>query len=192
MNKLLIFLLFSTPVFADTNDYVVLQRSTTQSYAYLQESVEAGFGSLSVDGTQESWQEHSVTTSVGVELWRFIDVDVGYSMLAAQNSRDSLENMNGGQLHLGLKLIFSAPLFNLEFGGGGQASKITYIDHEVSAGLYGRGGYGTVGVSRYLGEHMSIYLEGQYSNNDWTGNSDKSYIISGGVTSVSLGVRIWQ
>jgi len=183
---------------ADSHAFITGNRSSANSYVYFQEALEAEYGHYSLHGStgqasSEAWQGSNLSTSLGTEMWKFLQVEAGYGALNLYKSNDKLNRMTGARLHTGLRLNFSAPLFNLELGTGLLASRLEHANHEETATYYGTGSYVSIGLSYFLMTHLSVYSEIKYTTEHMKNTAGGSSIdtIDAKSTAGGLGFRIW-
>jgi len=191
-------LLAASAAQADSHAYITGNRSSANSYVYFQESLEAEYGHYSLNGSNgksssEAWQGSNLSSSLGTEMWKFLQVEAGYGALNLHKANDKLNRMSGTRLHTGLRLNFSAPLFNLELGAGLQASRLDHVNHEESATYYGTGSYVSIGLSYFLMTHLSVYSEIKYTTEHMKNTAGGTAIdtIDAKSTGGGLGFRIW-
>lgn len=103
------------------------------------------------------------------------------------------ERINGSRLNGDLKLIFSAPVGNLEAGAGVVASRLDYNSGVTQAGLYGSGMNFSLGMNYYLSGNISFYgqvrqLRENLVHNTGSANMDNIYTDS---RTMGFGVSIW-
>jgi len=188
----------SSPVLADSHAFITANRSSTANTIYFQEGIDSEFGHYRLshdDGTvsTEAWLGTNLSTSIGTEVWKFIQLEAGYGAINLHKSSDKLDRLSGSRLHSGLRLDFTAPLFNLELGGGFQASTLDYANHEETATFYGTGTYVSLGMNYFLTTHLSVYSEVKYTTEHMknTGGSGSIDAIGTNSTEGGLGFRIW-
>ena len=191
--------LLNAPIaWGESHAYLNAARSGASTSVFLQEGVSGEYGTYQevLDGGKtatRSWQGYGLSTTAGLELNRFVQFVAGHTSLNLRANGDDLERLSGSRLHGGLRLSFSSPVGNLEFGGGFTGSRLDYQRNLETASFYGSGKYYSIGINYFLTSHLSVYSEVTYA--------DEHLLRSSGVTATSsldtnsnlgtLGFRIW-
>ena len=193
-------------VFADAHDYVNSRRSSMVSHVYVQQGIEGEFGSYSTKGTKQSesgdnesysdgqdWKGYNFGTAVGIEVIKFVQFSIGHSFINMQHRDDSNESLRGSRMNAGLKLVFTAPVFNLELGTGVQGSRLDYQRQLEHAMFHGSGFYQEVAFNYYLNSQISVYFSARLAKEHLARTAGSSNVkdMDTDTTVMGGGLRIW-
>jgi hypothetical protein len=195
---------------AGTHNYVNYNRSSLVNHIFVQQSVDGEYGKYvssidhpgSDDGTQkagsstesENWKGYGIGTSLGLEIMNFVQFTAGHTFVNMRHKDDSLESLSGSRLHAGARLVFEAPVANLELGGGLLGSRMDYQKQLENASFYGSGVYYSLGLNYFTSSQVSFYFEAKMSKEHLvqSGGSANVKSIDTNTTSMGLGFRIWM
>jgi hypothetical protein len=165
----------SSGAFAQNHGYITTMRSSSKSYLYVSQSVDGELGRWDLSGKRsitdsltgaisresgqwgQTWQGFGIGTHVGLELLKFVQFTAGHTFVNLRNKDDGLENVDGSRLNAGGKLVFSAPVGNLEVGGGLLASRLGYQNRIETGSLYGSGYYYSLGMNHFISSQVSFF-----------------------------------
>ncbi len=192
----------STVAHGTGHEYVNYMRSSTTSYVLFQQSVVGDYGRYTVHGKNDAgesftqnqfWKGYGIDTSFGLEIMKFIQFVAGHTLVNQKYKDDALERMTGSRLHGGVRLVFSAPLANLELGLGARAARLDYQKQLENAEFYGSGSYYSLGLNYFLTSRFSIYGEGSTTKDHLVRGGGSAGVSSMDTTSNELGFgfRIW-
>lgn len=192
---------------AQSHAYINTMRSGTQSSIFVQQSVDGEYGQyllkrVPVEGAATApasstskayWRGYGIGTTLGLEMMKFVQVNAGHTFVNLRSRDDGLESLAGSRLHAGLRLAFSAPLANLEIGGGVIGSRLDYQKGLENVSVYGSGAYYSLGLNYFLSSRVSCYAEAKLSNEHLVrqGGSQSLSSIDTETTHMGLGFRIW-
>ena len=106
---------------------------------------------------------------------------------------DSLESLIGSRLNAGARLVFSAPVANLELGGGILASRLDYQKQLLNSTVYGSGMYYSIGANYFMSSQISLYYEAKVEKEHLVQNGGSTQVsnIQTDTTVMGVGFRIW-
>lgn len=108
--------------------------------------------------SRDGWTGFGLKNEVGVEAFRFIRVGVGHTFVNMRNTKDSLQKLTGSRLSLEGKLVFDAPICNLELGLGAIGSKLDYQNKLETGEFLSTGVYTLYGINYFMTPSVSVYL----------------------------------
>lgn len=199
-------LVLSSTAMAQSHAYITQMRSSTTSHVFVQQSVDGEYGRYSVmgsikdeDGTKKSftdsqtWKGYGIGTTFGLEMMKFVQFIAGHTFINMRYRDDALQSLNGSRLHAGMRLVFQAPVANLELGSGLQGSRLDYQKQLDNASFYGSGMYYSIGANYFMSNAVSVYFEAKQSKEHLvrTGGSSAAEQIDTSTTQMGLGFRIW-
>lgn len=190
-----------------SHSYTNQMRSGDLTYVFFQQSIDGEFGSqkTTVPTVEEgspsakpkvqskAWRGFGLSSSVGMEILRFLHFQVGHTFVNLTGQDDGLSSLAGSRLHAGGRAVFTAPVANLELGAGVLGSRLDYRQEMNSTSLYGSGSYASIGLSYFVTPQVSIYGEGRMVREHLvrSGGSPLSSAIDTDMTSAGMGFRIW-
>lgn len=189
-----------------THSYVNYMRSGSETYVFVQQGVEGEYGKhtaavkeIGSDGQEtqkdvsQYWKGYGIVTSVGLELLRFVQFVAGHTFVNMRYKDDALESLNGSRITAGMRLVFSAPVANLEAGAGLLGSRLDYQKQLQNASYYGSGNYYSLGLNYFLSSKISFYYEAKLESEHLVrnGGSSLTEAIDTNMTLMGLGFRIW-
>jgi len=199
--------LFIAPhVFAESHDYVTTHRSSYKNRVFFQQSIEGEFGSFSTSGSKtndfggtdsyvesQDWKGYNFGTTVGMEVLKFVQFNIGHSFINMQSKDDRNESLIGSRVKAGMKIVFSAPIFNLELGAGFQGSRLDYQKQLENGMFHGSGMYQEVSFNHYMNSQISLYLNAGYADEQLTRTAGSSAVkdMKTSTTVMGAGIRIW-
>lgn len=191
---------------AQGHSYINYMRSSTNSYIFVQQSVDGEYGQHTTSGTMtqedgtnasfektQYWKGYGIGTTLGLELMKFLQFVGGHTFVNLRHNEDSLESLSGSRLHAGMRLVFSAPVANLELGSGLQGSRLDYQKQLENGSFYGSGMYYSIGLNYFMSSRVSVYYEAKMSNEHLvrSGGSSSAKSMDTEMTLMGLGFRIW-
>jgi hypothetical protein len=190
---------------ADSHDYINSRRSSMVSHVFVQQGVEGEYGAYSTKGVEttdagsrtyrdsQAWKGYNLGTTVGIEVIKFVQFTLGHSFINMQHQDDRLESLRGSRVQAGLKMVFMAPIFNLELGSGLTGSRLDYQRQLENAMFHGSGYYQEAGISHYLSSQISVYFSARMSKEHLARTAGSSDVrdMDTNTTVMGAGVRIW-
>src|SRR5690606_32506960 len=129
-----------------------------------------------------------------VEWLKFVQFTAGHTFLNMRHRDDSLEGLSGSRLHAGARLVFLAPIFNLELGTGVLGSRLDYQKQMENATFHGSGLYQEIGFNYFMTSRVSVFFRGKMLNEHLarTGGSSAVKDMDTSTTQMGAGFRIWM
>lgn len=140
-----------------THNYVNTTRSSAISHIFVSQSIEGEYGEFEMSGgsntagltastpTITKWRGYNVTQTLGLEVMKFIQFNASHSMMNMRSSASGLERLGGSRFSAGARLVFLAPVANLEAGGGVIGTRYDYQRNLTTSDFYGSGVYYKIG-----------------------------------------------
>jgi len=203
---------FAGEALAQNHSYIATMRSANKSYFFVSQSIDGEVGHNTMNGQRSSvdaltgavnpdargswgqtWQGFGIGTHVGLELLKFVQFTAGHTFVNLRNKDDGMENMDGSRLNAGARLVFSAPVGNLEVGGGILASRMDYQNRMDSASLYGSGYYYTLGMNHFFSSQVSFFGNVKMNTENLVrgGGSDSISSMQTSSTLIGCGFSVW-
>jgi len=192
---------------AYTHNYVNDTRSSIINHVFVSSSVETEFGPAKVLYEQEEnapsnqerkpqnelWRGTGFNTNLGVEVLKFIQFHAGHTFVNMRQSKTSLVRLSGSRANAGARLVFMAPLANLELGGGVLGSRYDYAYELQSSDVYGSGYYYSIGSNYFIQQQISFFLQVKMINEHLvkSGGNAKLESMDLNTTNVGAGFSIW-
>lgn len=190
---------------AVSHNYINTTRSSYKSKIFVSQAVEGEFGSTSLQtdssnpliaksGTSTAkWQGYNLTSTIGLEILKFIQFNVAHSSVNLKSVKSSLEKIGGSRLSGGARLVFLAPVANLELGGGIIGTRYDYQKDLETADFYGSGVYYSLGMNYFMNDQVSVFgvakLIDEHSVKSG-GNASTSDLVSRS-TNLGFGFSLW-
>jgi hypothetical protein len=188
-----------------THNYVNTTRSSAIAHILVSQSVEGEYGEFEISGAGgtlglsssspkvSKWRGYNLSQTLGVEIMKFIQFNVSHSMMNMRSSASSLERLGGSRFSGGAKLVFTAPLANLEAGGGVIGTRYDYQRYLSTSDFYGSGLYYSLGFNYFMSERVSFF--GQAKSIDEhsvrTGGNSEAKSINSRTTNIGTGFTLW-
>jgi len=184
-------------VLAYSHQYINTMRSGVKDNIFVHQAIEGEFGSLgfNVDGEQssEAWAGYGFRNGFGIELMKFVQFGANHTYLNMSNRDSSNERLVGSRFTGDVKFVFSAPIINLEMGGGAIVSRYDYHRELSRSGVMGAGLYYTLGVNYFMSHRVSLFTQVKSVEETLTRSSGTSLDSNLGLntTSIGAGFAIW-
>lgn len=188
-----------------SHNYVNSYRSSSISHVFVSQSVEGEFGTYefqnpdstnltnSISTVNSKWRGYNITQTFGLEVMKFIQFNVAHSMMNMRANSSSLDRLGGSRFSAGARLVFLAPVANLEAGGGVIGTRYDYQHRLKTSDYYGSGIYYSLGFNYFLSERVSLF--GQAKTIDEhsirTGGDNETKTISSKTTNIGTGFTLW-
>ena len=188
-----------------SHNYVNSYRSSAISHVFISQSLEGEYGSFSLESSNKTdltgstassvskWKGYNLTQTFGIEVLKFIQFNVAHSMMNMRSSNSSLERLGGSRFSGGARLVFLAPLANLEAGGGVIGTRYDYQRNLSTSDFYGSGIYYSLGFNYFMSEKVSLF--GQAKTIDEhsirNGGDSETKSISSKTTNIGAGFTLW-
>ena len=205
---ILSFAAIATPLHGQsvTHNYVNTTRSSAISHVFVSQSIEGEYGEFELSNSGSAinlsaatgpritkWQGYNISQTIGIELMKFIQFNASHSMMNMRSSSSSLERLGGSRFAAGAKLVFLAPVANLEAGGGVVGTRYDYQHNLSTSDFYGSGVYYSLGFNYFLSERVSLF--GQVKSIDErsmrTGGDSETRTIISRTTNIGTGFSLW-
>ena len=195
----LLLLLLSAPsqVLAYSHQYVNTMRSGVTDNMFVHQAIEGEFGrmGLQIDGepASEAWAGYGFRNGFGIELMKFVQFGAHHTYLNMNNRESSNERMVGSRFSGDVKFVFSAPIINLEMGGGAILSRYDYHRELTRSGLMGTGLYYMIGVNYFMSHRMSFFTQVKSVEEGLTKTSGNAFDsdLTLNTTSIGAGFASW-
>jgi hypothetical protein len=186
-----------------SHNYVNTYRSSSITHFFVSQSIEGEYGEveLSTSGTGltaagtriEKWRGYNLTQTFGLELLKFVQLNVAHSMINMRSSGSALERLGGSRFSAGARFVFLAPVANLEAGGGVLGTRYDYQHDLTTSDFYGSGVYYTLGFNYFISEKVSLF--GQAKTIDElsmrTNGDPNAKSIRSRTTNLGTGFTLW-
>lgn len=187
---------------AQSHAWVDQSRSSLQRNVFVSQAIEGEYGRIEKDfsdsadqsaSAHQTWRGYGIQNGVGIELFKFTQFSLSHTMLSLRSKESSLENMNGSRLGAGITFVFSAPIGNMEFGAGANASQMSYQHLEKSASFLGAGHYYSIGMNYFLTPNISVFSTGRRSKMNYKHSGGQAAIeaMKSNSDSLGFGAKIW-
>lgn len=188
-----------------THNYVNTTRSSAIAHIFVSQSVEGEYGEFEMSGSKSSlglttsepsvskWRGYNLSQTLGVEVMKFVQFNVSHSMMSMRSSASSLERLGGSRFSGGMKLVFLAPLANLEAGGGVIGTRYDYQRYLSTSDFYGSGFYYSLGFNFFMSERVSFFGHAKSidEHSVRTGGDADAKTISSRTTNIGTGFTLW-
>jgi hypothetical protein len=187
-----------------SHNYLNTYRSNSQTHIFVSQSIEGEYGDFTVTSTgsnaaasagvvKSKWQGYNLTQTFGLELMKFVQFNAAHSMMNMRSSKSGFERLGGSRFSGGMRLVFLAPVANLEAGGGVIGTRYDYQRNLTSSNFYGSGVYYSLGFNYFMSERVSLF--GQAKSIDEhsvkTGGDSETSTISSKTTNIGVGFTLW-
>lgn len=187
--------------YAQSHAAINHSRSSLFNTVFVTQAVEGEYGRFAIvkqgqeesDATSEVWRGYGVRNSFGLELLKFIQFSISHTFLNLTSKDEGHRLLNGSRLSGDARLVFGAPVGNMEAGGGFVGSRYDYRDQLVSVDFLGSGYYYSLGVNHYLSHRVSMFALGKSTYEHMVRNGGSKDYKSGllNTNSISMGFRLW-
>ena len=139
------------------------------------------------------WKGYNLTQTFGLELLKFVQFNVAHSMMNMRSANTSLERLGGSRFTAGMRLVFLAPVANLEAGGGLIGSRYDYQHNLSTTDFYGSGVYYSLGFNYFLSERVSFFGQGKMIDEHAvrSGGDTDTTMITSKTTNFGAGFSLW-
>ncbi len=188
-----------------SHDYLNTYRSSSMTHVFVSQSIEGEYGEFTMTSSKPSaisgatgaitskWQGYNLTQTFGLEILKFVQFNVAHSMMNMRSSASGFERLGGSRLSGGMRLVFLAPVANLEAGGGFIGSRYDYQHELTSSDFYGSGVYYTLGFNYFMSEKVSVFGQAKMIDEHAmrTGGNADARTISAKTTNLGFGFTLW-
>lgn len=181
------------------NNHIFVSQSVEGEYGTMREEGEstsastAGSVSTSSGASEGKWQGYNTTSTLGLEVFKFIQFNVSHSSVNMRSTKTSLEHLTGSRFSGGARLVFLAPVANLEAGGGVIGTRYDYQKNLDTAGYYGSGVYYSLGMNYFISERVSFFGVGKIisEHSVKSGGDAQASTLTANTTSLGIGFSLW-
>jgi hypothetical protein len=193
MLRFLLVFLFSSVAWGFDHQYIMTNRSSITTDTWFSESIGSSVGKISSDVNQdpEVWRGFFLRSEIGMETMKFFQFSTGVE-ISRITRQDHLDRIEAIKTYSEAKMVFSAPMLNVEVGGGVVLGNARYAiinatDMNVS------GYYYTLGINRYITSNLSFFTRGnaEIVRMKRTGGDPNLKSAEGTINSGSMGIRIF-
>ena len=187
-----------------SHQFVNTERSSAVTHIFVSQSIEGEFGEFELNSSSASighsggkdtakWQGYNLTQTFGLELFKFLQFSASHSMMNMRSQSSSLQHLGGSRFSGGARLVFLAPVANLEAGAGVIGSRYDYQNQLNTANFYGSGVYYSLGFNYFMNERVSVFGQGKMINEHAVRNGGNSSTtsISAKTTNLGMGFTLW-
>ena len=184
-----------------SHNYVNSYRSSDISHLFVSQSIEGEYGEFELTTSKNTatgtntakWRGYNLTQTFGLEVFKFIQFNLAHSMMNMRSSGSALERLGGSRFSAGARLVFLAPVANLEAGGGVIGTRYDYQHDLSTSDFYGSGVYYSLGFNYFMNEKVSLF--GQAKTIDEhsirNGGDAETKTISARTTNLGVGFTLW-
>jgi hypothetical protein len=184
--------LWSQSGLAFDHQYIMTNRSSITNDVWFSESVGATTGKISsnVNPVSEVWRGYSLRSEIGMETMKFIQFSSGIE-ISKLTRQDYLDRIEAIKAYTEIKFVFSAPMLNVEVGGGIISGPTRYAIINATD-MNSTGHYYTMGINRYLSSNLSVFTRGnmEIMRMRRTGGDPNLRTVDGTLTTGSMGIQI--
>jgi hypothetical protein len=194
---LLVGLTFSDLSAAGSHSFVNMMRSSETTHIFVSQGIDGEFGDYQQDNDNEvkthKWKGYGFTTTFGLEVFKFIQFTAAHSFMNMQSTSDGLEKLDGSRFLGGARLVFQAPVANLELGGGAIGTRYDYQKELETSSFYGSGYYYSLGLNYFLSSKVSLHGQAKVvsEHNVRSGGSAKISNFHVNTTAMGVGFSLW-
>lgn len=191
----------------ESHNLINTTRSSWNNHVFVSQSVEGEFGTMREEGDmapagavasagvrEGKWQGYNTTTTLGLEIMKFIQFNIAHSGVNMRSTKTNLEHLSGSRFSGGARLIFLAPIANLEAGGGVIGTRYDYQRELETSGYYGSGFYYSLGMNYFISERVSFFgvakVISEHSVKSGGGDANAS-TLTANTTSMGIGFTLW-
>lgn len=188
---------FSVKASAFSHDYIMINRSSIESDLWFSQtygvsSSSFSFNSENSESKPSSWRGVSSRSEFGLETMKFFQISGGVEILKLAKQDSSSNVMEGARAFSEFKLVFSAPIFNVEVGGGLAGGNLNYATKDTTASLFSTSRFYTFGINHYMTSRISVFGKANSSIESIkrTGGDPTITGVEGILNTFSGGIRI--
>jgi hypothetical protein len=188
-----------------SHDYLNTYRSSAMTHIFVSQSIEGEYGDVTITNSKSTgltaaatpitskWRGYNLTQTFGLEVLKFVQFNVAHSMMNMRSSSSGLERLGGSRFSGGMRLVFLAPVANLEAGGGVIGSRYDYQHDLTSSDFYGSGVYYSLGFNYFMSDKVSLFGQAKMIDEHAirTGGNAEEKSISAKMTNIGFGFTLW-
>lgn len=201
--------IWSAPTQAQSHEYIMMMRSSTQNHIFVSESVEGVYGGFKTSTPSDAnsntaaispssanrsvWQGYELRTAIGLELMKFVSFSAAHNSVNLRSKDDGQERLNGSKLSGEAKMSFLSPVGNLEFGGAVTGSRYDYQRSLSSGGYFGSGYYYLIGWNYFMSYNVSLFGTAKIVQEHMVPNGGAADLptIDSNMSSLGAGFSLW-
>ncbi len=186
----------ASPAQASSHSYINQMRSSVRTNVLVSQGIEGEYGSYRAKSSTESfsqnWQGYGFRSGLGLEVMKFVQFNVGHTFSNMSNAGSNVERMIGSKVFAETRLVFMAPLANLELGGGILGSRLDYQRAADVASFYGSGLYYSLGLNYFMSPSVSVYGTAKLNQENLMKSSGAAADnFKTNTTALGLGFSLW-
>lgn len=186
-----------TPSFSTESAHSFYNRSLgLYKPIYLNQTIEGAVGEYTSkkQNTSTKWQGYGVKNAIGMELFRFIQLEMSHSLVNMDGSSKGIEKYSGSKIGGSIKLSFHSPIGNLEIGTGSHVGSYNYQKDLITSQVTGSGHLFSLGINHFFKSNLSISgtissQNEKISKRKTTLNDNDS--LQGTLKLLGVGLNIW-
>lgn len=191
----------------ESHNLINTTRSSWNNHIFVSQSVEGEFGTMREEGDatpaagttastgvhEGKWQGYNTTTTLGLEVMKFIQFNISHSGVNMRSTKTSLEHLSGSRFSGGARLVFLAPIANLEAGGGVIGTRYDYQKDLETSDYYGSGFYYSLGMNYFISERVSFFGVAKVisEHSVKSGGGANASTLTANTTSMGIGFTLW-
>lgn len=192
----------------ESHNLINTTRSSWNNHIFVSQAIEGEFGSMKEEGeakpasgstaastgiSEGKWQGYNTTTTLGLEVMKFIQFNVAHSNVNMRSSKSGLEHLTGSRFSGGARLVFLAPIANLEAGGGVIGTRYDYQKDLGTAGYYGSGYYYSLGLNYFISDRVSFFGQAKVisEHSVKSGGDAEASTLTANTTNMGIGFTLW-
>lgn len=174
------------------HQYIMTNRSSITNDVWFSEAIGATTGKIrsNLNPDSETWRGFYLRSELGMETMKFVQFSSGIE-IAKLTRQDYLDRIESIRAYTEMKFVFSAPMLNIEVGGGIISGPTRYAIINATD-MNSAGHYYTMGINRYISSNFSVFTRGnvEIMRMRRTGGDPNLNSVDGVLNSGSMGIRI--
>jgi hypothetical protein len=182
---------------AFSHDYIMINRSSVESDLWFSQTYGVSSSSFTFnfensESKPSSWRGVSSRSEFGIESMKFFQISAGAEFIKLSKQDNTSSSIDGARAFSEFKLVFSAPIFNVEVGGGIAGGNLNYASKVTAASLFSTSRFYTFGINHYMTSRISVFGKANSSIESIkrTGGDPTLTGIEGILNTFSGGIRI--
>jgi hypothetical protein len=175
----------------------MFNRSSVETDLWFSQSYGASVSSLNLKINNEisetsTWKGTNSRTEFGLESLKFFQISAGIESINLKRQDAKMHSLAGVRGISEVKFVFSAPIFNVEVGGGMAAGNLDYLTNTTSTQLFATSRFYSFSINHYIASRISLYGRANSSMESIrrTGGDNALTGIDGVINTFMAGLRI--